>query len=473
MQPYVEEKRSSSKRQRKDDYGQRYELATAMYDGPRTAEELTEHLRSYLKLLGLFSVYARLQTERPQERLLESIHHALDEMMDAGWVVREGDRYALTELGRMEAEKPLNDFRRARETLAVMAQPTTVSKVSLAIHLALAAIKLPVGLISGSVGLINDGVDTLLDGFASLLVYAGIRYDRERLANVVLVVMMLGTGGYALYEAVSRFFVPVQPVIEWSAYAAVVASALFCGFLWLYQRLIGLQSGNMALITQSIDSRNHVIVAASVTVGLIAAAFNVPFLDTLVGTVVAALILKSAVEIALEVIRNWNAEAFDLSSYRLGLLERYKTFRQDQFCQWLLFLVYGGHVTTREGLRRQAQDALNFDGNRTLNELGFTGQLDRRKAAEDAIETVFAEGWLVDGDTIQLTEVGRAHLETAARGIWMKPGYTSTKSMEADMAHYLGRVAHDGRGFQRRRRRRDVDARTVNEDDKPIPPDGV
>lgn len=456
MQGAREKARNSGKKKRNNDYGQRYELATAMYDGPRTAEELGEHIRSYLKLLGLFSVYARLQTEGPQDRLLESIQLALDEMMEEGWVVREGDHYALTELGRGEAEKPLKDFRRARDTLATIAQPTTVSKVSLAIHLGLAAIKLPVGLISGSVGLINDGVDTLLDGFASLLVYAGIKFDMERLANVILVVMMLGTGGYAMFEAVKRFFVPVQPVIEWSTYAAVVVSALFCGFLWLYQRFIGLQSGNMALITQSIDSRNHVVVAASVTVGLVAAALHTPLLDTLVGTIVAVLILKSAVEIALEVIRNWNEEEFDLSSYKLGILERYRTFRQDQFSQWLLFLVYGGHVTSREGLLRQALDALNFDEHRTLNELGFSQQINREQVAGDAVRNVFDEGWLMDGETISLTEAGRAHLETAARGIWMKPGYASTKAMEADMAHYLGRVAHDGRGFQRRRRRRDT-----------------
>lgn len=50
----------------------------------------------------------------------------------------------------------------------------------------LAALKLPAGLLSGSVGLLNDATDTLLDGISSLLVYAGLRFDRERTVNVVL-----------------------------------------------------------------------------------------------------------------------------------------------------------------------------------------------------------------------------------------------------------------------------------------------
>ena len=48
----------------------------------------------------------------------------------------------------------------------------------------------------------------------------------------------------------------------------------------------------MALITQSIDSRNHVIVGVSVTAGLVAALLNFGLLDALVGLAVAILILE-------------------------------------------------------------------------------------------------------------------------------------------------------------------------------------
>jgi len=68
---------------------------------------------------------------------------------------------------------------------------------------------------------------------------------------------------------VCRFFVPFEPEVDWFTFAATIVSALVCLALWVYQRYVGLRSGSLAFITQSVDSRNHVIVAASVTAGLI------------------------------------------------------------------------------------------------------------------------------------------------------------------------------------------------------------
>ena len=116
---------------------------------------------------------------------------------------------------------------------------------------------------------------------------------------------MLGTGGFTLYEAVHRFFVPFEPEVDGFTFLAAILSALVCGALYLYQRFVGLRSGSLALITQSVDSRNHVIVAVSVTAGLVASLFQFPLLDTLVGLAVAILILKSGVELAIETLRTF------------------------------------------------------------------------------------------------------------------------------------------------------------------------
>jgi len=169
--------------------------------------------------------------------------------------VREGERYALTPQGREEARKPLADMRKTRAMLEKLARPQTASQVGLAAHLGLAALKLPAALLSGSVGLLNDATDTLLDGLSSVLVYLGLRFDRERAVNVVLVLLMLGTGGFTFYEAVRRFFVPFEPEVDWFTFLAAILSALVCWALYLYQRFVGVRSGRLALITQSVDSR--------------------------------------------------------------------------------------------------------------------------------------------------------------------------------------------------------------------------
>ncbi len=88
------------------------------------------------------------------------------------------------------------------------------------------------------------------------------------------------------------------------AFLAAVLSALACAVLWGHQRYVGLRSGSVALITQSIDSRNHVFVALGVTARLAATLLHFSLLDSLVGLAVAILILKSALELGIEVLHS-------------------------------------------------------------------------------------------------------------------------------------------------------------------------
>lgn len=332
------------------EYGQSWEIAAALWGGPKTLPEIVDHFYSYIRLLGFFKITPRMK--RRHGKMTERIEETVEALIERGWVVREGERYALTPQGREEAEKPLADMRRTRAMLEKLAQPQAASQVGLAAHLGLAALKLPAALLSGSVGLLNDATDTLLDGLSSVLVYLGLRFDRERAVNAVLVLLMLGTGGFTFYEAVRRFFVPFEPHVEWFTFLAAILSALVCWALYLYQRFVGVRSGSLALITQSVDSRNHVIVAASVTAGLIASRLQFPLLDTLVGMAVAVLILKSAIELAVETVRSLGEEEVDLSRYQMELAGWYERFRQAQLRDWLLYLVE----------REEGTDARGADG---------------------------------------------------------------------------------------------------------------
>jgi len=392
-----------------NEYGQSWEVAAALWDGPRTLDEIADHFHSYARLLGFFSITKRL--ERRHDRMTKRIRETLEELIERGWVVREGERYALTPLGCEEAGKPLADMHRTRALLDKLIQPQTVSKVGLAVHLGLAALKLPAALLSGSIGLLNDATDTLLDGFSSILVYFGLRFDKERAVNVVLVLLMLGTGGFTFYEAVRRFFVPFEPAVDWFTFAATIVSALVCLMLYAYQRYVGLRSGGLALITQSVDSRNHVIVAASVTAGLVASLLRFPLLDTLVGLTVAALILKSAVELAIETVRSLGEEEVDLSRYELGIAERYERFRQAQLRDWMLYLVEKQGIETRAELIAQAHQVLDFSDNPMLRELGLAQQQSPvDELIEQSLEELLQRGWLTGEERLAVTDAGRKHL---------------------------------------------------------------
>jgi hypothetical protein len=202
------------------EYGQSWEIAAALWDGPRALPEIVDHFTSYMRLLGFFRITQRM--ERRHRKMAQRVEESLEALVERGWVARQGERYALTPRGREEASKPLADMRRTHSRLRKLARPQTVSQVGLAVHWGLAALKLPAALLSGSMGLLNDASDTLLDGLSSVLVYLGLRFDRECAVNVVLILLMLGTGGFTFYEAVRLFFVPFEPQVDWFTFLAAL-----------------------------------------------------------------------------------------------------------------------------------------------------------------------------------------------------------------------------------------------------------
>jgi cation diffusion facilitator family transporter len=423
---------SDEYRQRKEDYGMTgYKkprqhpwrknhdnsdmIVICLSDGPRTIAEIEKQFIAFPRSFGLFiELFDQESIERGD--LTRELLDDLERMAEAGWVERHEERYALTSLGHQKAAMKLAGLRKAGMLTRKLMQPQTVSKISLGVHLGLAALKLPAGLLSGSVGLINDAADTLLDGFASLLVYAGLRLNRERAVNIVLVLLMLGTGSLTFYEAVQRLFTPSKPEADWFAFLAAVLSALICLVLWGYQRYVGLRSGSMALITQSIDSRNHVIVASSVTVGLIASLLRFNLLDTLVGLAVAILILKSAVELGIDTIRSLREGKVDLSHYKMGLIERYKRFRQVQLRNWMLYMVEKEKALTEAELRAQASQAFDFSDNPALRGFGLDPQSDPSKLVEQSLQELYKSGWLAGNERLSITDAGRKHLSRVVKG---------------------------------------------------------
>jgi len=363
--------------------GESWGIAMTLLEKPLTAQGIMEQFYAFSRRFGFFG---NIISESMHKRVSFTnwLEDQLSGLIERGWVVREGETYALTEKGREAAGKALSEVERARGHVDNLATPENASKLTLIVHLFLAALKLPAGILSGSVGLLNDAIDTLLDGVASLLVYWGLRVDRERLVSRLLVLFMLATGGFALVEASLRI-VRREPVeADWFAFIAVTISALVCAVLWFIQRFIGLRRQSMALITQSVDSRNHVIVAAGVTAGLIAALLRFSWLDYLIGVLVAILILKSAVELAVELIRSRDEETPNLGKFQFGVYER---FRRSQLRSYMLFLVRNREAQTREELLGRVNAAFDFQGNVLLR----TVRAERLEGSEQLIHNCYRD----------------------------------------------------------------------------------
>jgi hypothetical protein len=388
-------------------------VAMCLLGGPLTLEGIKAGVESSPFATSLRPGPGRKEV-RDRRRAIK-LSDGLTELIRAGWVVQQEECFALTPLGRTEAGRAAEEVRTsinaASRTLRALVQPEAASKVTLAVQVILAAIKLPAGLLSGSVGLLNDSADTILDLLSSLLVYLGIRFDSERLVSILLVVFMLATGGFTLFEAVSRFLVPSVPQVDWFPFVAAVLSALAGLVLWTYQRYVGLHSNLMAFIAESVDSRNHVIVALGVTAGLAASLLHFSLLDMLVGLAVAVLILWSAVELAIELVRSSPEKPVDLSHYGFWLQGVYEHGREAYLRGLMLSLIHYHEVRTREELAARIRQAVDLRDNPWLKPVGLDRQLVADPILEQSLNELFSGGWVVDQEALVLSERGKEYLK--------------------------------------------------------------
>jgi hypothetical protein len=388
-------------------------IAMCLLDGPLTLEEIRAGVENSLFATSMWPGPGRkeLRSRRCGVRLSDD----LTELVRTGWVVQQEKCFALTPLGRAEAGRAAEEVRTsidtASRTLRALVQPEAASKVTLVVQVILAVIKLPAGLLSGSVGLLNDSADTILDLLSSLLVYLGIRFDSERLVSILLVVFMLATGGFTLFEAVNRFLVPSVPQVDWFSFVAAALSALAGLALWTYQRYVGLHSGLMAFIAESVDSRNHVIVALGVTAGLAASLLHFSLLDMLVGLAVAVLILWSAVELAVDLVRSSPEKPVDLSHYGFWLQGVYEHGREAYLRGWMLSLIHYHEVRTREELAARIRQAVDLRDNPWLKPAGLDRQLVADPIIEQSLNELFSGGWVADRGALILSERGQEYLK--------------------------------------------------------------
>ncbi len=348
-------------------YGIDWMIAVALLDGSAGIDHIVNNYDLLIRRFGLF--LEESDHKRPEEADVNNIVAArLTHMIENGWLKPlEDETYTLTETGRSEGEKLYTELILIGSKLRTALSPVTVSIITLITHLILAAIKLPAACISGSVGLLNDGIDTLIDAVSSLLVFFGIRSRKERLANRILILIMLITGSFTLYEAVRRIFTR-EPIESGSlAVISTLISAVLSLILMFYQRIVGRQSSSEALLTQSIDSRNHIFTAIGVLLGLTAMMFDFIWLDILIGLTVAAFICKTAIELLINQIQHADEE-IDIDRFQiLG----YDRMRELQLRRKLMKEIDIRHFDSVNALKDYALSLFSLHHNPYLRALGL------------------------------------------------------------------------------------------------------
>ena len=203
--------------------------------------------------------------------------------------------------------------------------------------------------------------------------------------------------------------------MTWFPLGVALVSVPFYFARSAYERAAALRGASVALLSQSVDSRNHALVSIGVICGLVSVGvFHVTVVDTLIGLAVALAILRSALQLLVDLIRSARTgEAAELSRYSLWVADRLETHVQTQTEAWLLYLVDLQHVTDRGDLVRRAEAALDPDANPLVREFGM--EIDSQSRVEPTVAELVRRGWLVGTDRLTVTEAGRRQLRHTLR----------------------------------------------------------
>jgi Co/Zn/Cd efflux system component len=305
----------------------------------------------------LFFKFTRLRSELEDGRAIKATHGAeaeMDKLIEMGLVkLNKDDKYELTQEGHSKAEKYETDIKKEASMADTELKPSTTAKNTTFLDAFLAVLKLGSGLISGSMGLIADGTDATMDTVEAILVWLGIKYHRENLSTFLVIFGLFLASIMVLFDAITRILATLggnaEPVTLPYLVIAVEGIAILAAvFLFYYQRFVGKVSNSLTLISQSVDSKNHIFIGTSVIIGAIFAIYGIYFVDAIIGLFVGAGIFRDAVSLLREAISAQKGAEEDYSQeYKLPLQECWEENKLMAFRNWILYVLGEEELRTR------------------------------------------------------------------------------------------------------------------------------
>jgi len=218
----------------------------------------------------------------------------------------------------------------------------------------------------------------------------------------------------ALTATISPISMPYL-VIAVEGIALVVAAILH-----FYQRYVGKRNGSLALISQSIDSKNHIYVAAAVIIGAISSIFEIHFVDALIGTFVAVRILIDGFGLSKEAFSSIKGEETDFSKYEIPLERHWHLSRLETFRTWILYSIKEDNLNTKEELINSLEKTFKPKYIPILSEFRFSfgERFDFEKEFDNLIKPLLEEKFIIKkGKNFILTEDGKSRVDRIFRSI--------------------------------------------------------
>ena len=377
------------KQGRKTSYGEGHFLLRALLNHPQTRDEIN---KTYRRLGNLLGVGAPTPGTKKYQKWQHKVDTDLTRLMKLGLVEAEEDKlYRLTEAGIKEATKVGEGLQKFSHSIGTFfAKGENAAKLSVIIDLLLSILKLGVGFLSNSMALIADGFDNMVDVASAVVVFLGIKYKKELISTAFILLVMFVTVGWIGYEAVSRLIHPEIVDAGVMTIVAAIVSGLACYLMSVYQYAVGKKTYSLSLISQSIDSKNHVFIAIAVLIGVIFARFSIFIVDSIVALGVAIMILKSAIELAIETLRVAKGAGLDISRFARIEEKIVENHRKNYLKGWILFSLR--EMNNKEEIAARCADHFSAEGLPFVDQFGFLKGYDFVKNLDSLFKELVDKG---------------------------------------------------------------------------------
>ena len=118
-------------------------------------------------------------------------------------------------------------------------------------------------------------------------------------------------------------------------------------------------------------------------------------------------LLDSLVGLAIELYKSLNGEEVDFTHYKFGLVKQDENFRQNQFCQWMVYGVDESGSMFHAELMARARRALDFSDNTILSTVGLNQEMSEQGLLE--------RGWMTGQEIVSVPPAGQQRLRQRMR----------------------------------------------------------
>ena len=338
-------KERSKTKKRKERKENTYKLVPLFIykNGPCFEETIRKTFYNFISQFGYGPIDEKsAEKHKKNHEDIPDIDKMIKEALDRDYIILKDNLYHLSDNGTEEVKKFEVIFKITGWMGKNINSAEAASKNTFFIDLILAIMKLLSGFFSGSIALLADGTDAAIDTASALAVYIGIKYKKELIGAIIILIMMYFSAASIGYESVSSLINLISGSTEklTNPGLVIVIEAICMLAAWLltiYQRFVGRKTQNIALITQSVDSKNHIFVSLAVIVGAIFSIFNIFIADIIIGALIAVRILLDAIELTSETVSKAKGEEFDYEKYKLPFESKWKSYREKSFQIWILY----------------------------------------------------------------------------------------------------------------------------------------